>query len=129
MKTSLFGHLRPKYGEYAEKILALIKDNNPALVISREPALIDTEILYAIYEEMALHLSDVVLRRTGFGNTSCPSRSKLEAIADVMAKALGWSSKQKDDEICNVLKCYHPLPVSATANSPTNTETIANFTN
>jgi glycerol-3-phosphate dehydrogenase len=123
-------YLESKYGEHSVKVSKYItEDKTSASLISRKPKLITAEVLYAMREEMALHLSDVVFRRTGFGNVACPSRSKLEALTDIMAQELGWSSKQKADEIFNVLKSYHPLPVPTTTYSSTKTEAIANFNN
>lgn len=130
MSPDLAGYLESKYGEHFTKVSKYIAENKTAgLWISREPKLIAAEVLYAIREEMALHLSDVVFRRTGFGNVACPSRKNLEALTDIMAQELGWSSKQKADEIFNVLKSYHPLPVPATTYSSTGKEAIADSNN
>jgi glycerol-3-phosphate dehydrogenase len=127
---SLAAYLTAKYGACAARIEAYIAGGHGlARWISREPKLIAAEVLYAIREEMALHLSDVVFRRTGFGNVACPSRKNLEALTDIMAKELGWTSKQKVDEIFNVFKSYHPLPVPATIRSSTGKEADANFDN
>jgi glycerol-3-phosphate dehydrogenase len=113
LSPDLVAHLESKYGKYSPKISRYItEDLRSDPWISRKPSLIKAEVLYAMKEEMALHLSDVVLRRCAFGNAECPSRSKLEAVADIMGKELKWSSKQKAGEIGDVLKCYHPLSLS-----------------
>jgi glycerol-3-phosphate dehydrogenase len=45
---------------------------------------------HAVGEEMALHLSDVVLRRTDLGTAGPPAEADVEAAATAMASALGW---------------------------------------
>ena len=45
---------------------------------------------HAVREEMALRLSDVVLRRTDLGTGGPPSPADLDAAARAMAAALGW---------------------------------------
>jgi glycerol-3-phosphate dehydrogenase len=44
----------------------------------------------AVQEEMAIRLTDVVLRRTDLGTGGPPSPMDLEAAARTMAEALGW---------------------------------------
>jgi glycerol-3-phosphate dehydrogenase len=45
---------------------------------------------HAVREEMAIRLSDVVLRRTDLGTGGPPSPADLEAAARAMAEALAW---------------------------------------
>lgn len=128
LTLDLIAHLKSKHGENSTKILNYITGNKTTqLWISKEPKLTTAEVLYAIREEMALHLSDVVFRRTGFGSAACPSRLKLESLADIMGGELKWNPQQKAEEISNVLKCYHPLTVSMPAYSPIETETGEKF--
>lgn len=48
----------------------------------------------AVREEMAVHLTDVVLRRTAFGTAGPPAPEELEAAASAMAAALGWDQRK-----------------------------------
>ena len=50
------------------------------------------QIVYAVREEMAQRLGDVVLRRTELGTLRHPGMEALKACADLMAEALGWDS-------------------------------------
>ena len=126
----LVAYLKSKYGKYAVRIQKYImEDNSLATWISNEPPLLSAEILYAIREEMAIRLSDVVFRRTGFGNAACPSRSNLEALADIMALELGWDLKQKTDELKSVFRSYHPLIVPENSPKIEEPNHFANFTN
>jgi len=106
----LQGYLRSKYGRYADRIQNhIVEDEDLASWVSREPPLLSGEIRHAIQDEMAIRLSDVVFRRTGFGNAGCPSRARLEAVAHIMARELGWNDKERSDELESVVRSYHPL--------------------
>lgn len=48
----------------------------------------------AVREEMAVHLTDVVLRRTALGTAGPPAPEELEAAASAMAAALGWDERR-----------------------------------
>ena len=58
---------------------------------------------------MACTLKDVVLRRTGMGMLKCPSYESIYAVANIVAKELGWSEERKDLEINELLEVYSPL--------------------
>ncbi len=46
---------------------------------------------FAIREEAALTLEDIVMRRTGIGQLGNPGNDALEQIADIAVDELGWS--------------------------------------
>ena len=46
--------------------------------------------LAAVREEMAIHLADVVLRRTDLGTAGPPEKGALDEAARAMASVLGW---------------------------------------
>ena len=48
----------------------------------------------AVREEMAIHLGDVVLRRTDLGTAGPPPEPDLEAAAAAMASVLGWDERK-----------------------------------
>ncbi|HEY1630881.1 MAG TPA: glycerol-3-phosphate dehydrogenase/oxidase [Rhizomicrobium sp.] len=60
---------------------------------------IAAQVLFAVREEMAMTLSDVVLRRTGIGQLGDPGTAALEATATLMADELGWDAARKAREI------------------------------
>ena len=60
---------------------------------------IEEQTRLAVREEMAVRLSDVILRRLEVGTLGCPARGVLESAANAMAEELGWSSADKDEEI------------------------------
>ena len=70
------------------------------------------EVTHAVEAEMALHLDDVVLRRTDLGSGAHPGRAALEAAADAMGTALGWTGEQRARELAatsQVLTQHHAL--------------------
>jgi glycerol-3-phosphate dehydrogenase len=53
----------------------------------------------ATQDEMAVSLSDMLLRRTGIGTSHCQGLDCAEAIGQRMAELLGWTSRRLDAEL------------------------------
>ena len=64
------------------------------------------EIRRAVRQEMALKLSDALLRRTEAGAGGHPGRDALQAAAVVMGAELGWAPARVDEEIAEVESRY-----------------------
>jgi glycerol-3-phosphate dehydrogenase len=64
------------------------------------------QIAFALTEEMALTLEDVVMRRTGLGQFGRPGREVLEKVAGQMAAHLGWNESRKATEIASLNRIY-----------------------
>jgi glycerol-3-phosphate dehydrogenase len=60
---------------------------------------IAAQVVFAIREEMALHLSDVVMRRTCLGQIGTPPSAALDSASRIMAAELGWSEDRRNSEI------------------------------
>jgi glycerol-3-phosphate dehydrogenase len=56
------------------------------------------QTLRAVRDEMAMHLADVVLRRTDLGTAGPPAPPDLEAAARAMATTLGWDERKASTE-------------------------------
>jgi glycerol-3-phosphate dehydrogenase len=52
-------------------------------------------------QEWALHLEDVMLRRTGWHHYFRDARSKAERVAEWMAQFAGWTEAQRKEELQN----------------------------
>lgn len=52
----------------------------------------------AVRQEMALTLSDAVLRRLDLGTAGAPSEADLSGVRAVMAAELGWSAERQEHE-------------------------------
>ncbi len=57
------------------------------------------EVSHATDSEMAIHLADVVLRRTNLGSAEHPGRLALEQAAAEMQRVAGWSEQRRQQEI------------------------------
>ncbi len=92
------------YGVRAARVLALA-ENDPELKtplssdVSVETALIGAEVIWAIREEMAETLSDVLLRRTMAGYGPKNALDVAEAAAEVAVKHCGWDSERAEREV------------------------------
>jgi glycerol-3-phosphate dehydrogenase len=65
------------------------------------------EVVYAVTSEMAMRLSDVLLRRTDAGTRGHPGRDAVETAADLMAERLGWTPDRRADEMARFEHTYH----------------------
>src|SRR5688572_4249282 len=57
------------------------------------------QLHHAVREEMAVSLQDVLIRRTGIGQSLCQGLDCAEAIGRRMAEVAGWSSRRLDAEL------------------------------
>ena len=57
------------------------------------------EVVHAVRNEMALHLSDVVFRRSDLGTIGHPGMAGLRVAAGLMGDELGWNPDQRRAEI------------------------------
>ncbi len=98
-------HVLDRYGSMIRDVL------EPGLA---DPALLETvpgapdyllaEIHYAVTHEGALHLEDVLTRRTRI-SIEYPHRGveSAAAVADLIAVVLGWSDTERDTEVANYI--------------------------
>lgn len=92
------------YGVRAPQVLALAKDE-PELAtplspdVSVETALIGAEVIWAIREEMAQTLSDVILRRTMVGYGPDNALNVVEAAAEIAVKHCGWDKERAERDV------------------------------
>jgi glycerol-3-phosphate dehydrogenase len=63
---------------------------------------IKAEVAYAVDEEKAQKLADVVFRRTDLGAGGYPGKPALRTCVDIMASKLGWNQERIKDELAEV---------------------------
>lgn len=104
-------YLLSRYGERAGRVWRHVAVNEATerWWLTRQPELLQAEVLYFIHEESALTLADVVLRRTGLGTLQCPAPAVLDTVARAMAAELGWREERVSQEIQQVFSAYAPL--------------------
>ena len=57
------------------------------------------QALYAVKNEMARTLTDILLRRTGIGTLGNPGSKVLETVVQIAARELKWDTARVDSEL------------------------------
>ena len=57
------------------------------------------QVVYAVREEMAFTMKDIILRRTGIGTPGYPGAEVIEKVAAIAAGELGWDDDRRATEI------------------------------
>lgn len=94
-------HLLNRYGSMVHEVLTL-GDRRPELLkpVPESPGYLQAEIVYACEYEGALHLEDVLTRRTRI-SIEYPHRGvdSADAVARLMAESLGWDEQRIAREV------------------------------
>jgi glycerol-3-phosphate dehydrogenase len=100
-------HLITKHAEAAAEILQLTH-TRPDLrdTLGPNTPTLGAEIVHVIRNEQAVHLTDIVIRRTGLGALEQPEETPLQTAATIAATELGWSAQQTMAEIDSVREFY-----------------------
>jgi glycerol-3-phosphate dehydrogenase len=87
------------YGTRAAGVAA-IAAVDPALaeVIDQETGAVAAEVVFAVRDEMAATLADVVARRSMLGLSADLGVGTLDAVASVAEKHAGWSAERASDD-------------------------------
>ncbi|MFN8383605.1 MAG: glycerol-3-phosphate dehydrogenase/oxidase [Anaerolineales bacterium] len=97
--------LYDRYGTRTEAVATFI--NRDAAVdepLKTLPEYTRREIAFLAQSEKAIHLDDVLLRRTMLAMLGRLTKSNVEEIADAMGAAIGWSVEQKNAEVERTLR-------------------------
>jgi glycerol-3-phosphate dehydrogenase len=101
LRTAQVEHLLNRYGSLIEELLELVEDR-PDLKepLRSAPEYLKVEALYAVTHEGALHLDDILARRTRISiETWDRGVSAAEEVAHLVAPALGWNDATIEREI------------------------------
>ena len=100
-------HLVYHYGSDYKRILDYGKERPDALEKVRgSKDVIRAEVVHAVREEMAVRLTDVVLRRTDLGSAGYPGDEAVKACSDIMARELGWDRERVAGEAETLKNVY-----------------------
>ena len=93
-------HLLDRYGTLAQEVLGLIKvDPGLSRPLAEGHPYLRAEVAYAVSHEGALHLEDVLMRRTRLFIESADSGVSAAAdVAAIMGRLLGWSRRRRGAE-------------------------------
>ena len=97
------------YGTSYRDVLSLI-DRDPALEapLSSTCPVTHAEVVYSARAEMAMRLSDALLRRTDAGSAAFPGTDAVAAAAAIMARECGWDISRTAREVDAVRARYPP---------------------
>ena len=100
-------HLITLYAEGAAEIIRLVHER-PELgePLAADTATIQAEVVYTIQREMAVRLTDVLVRRTELGSAGEPSSDAVRTAARIAQSELGWDNARTADEIAEVTRFY-----------------------
>jgi glycerol-3-phosphate dehydrogenase len=92
-----------RYGSCVEDLLALIAgDERLAAPVDGAPDYLQAEVVYACTHEGALHVEDVLDRRTRISfETRHRGADSAPCVARLMAAALGWDEEQAEREVAH----------------------------
>jgi glycerol-3-phosphate dehydrogenase len=98
--ATLVEHLMRVYGSRYARVLQYVRANRELLAPlgTRYPDVM-AQVLYAVDEEDARTLADVVLRRLTIGLSAERGRDVAEPVADILAQHLQWDDHRKRQEL------------------------------
>lgn len=98
-------HLLRRYGTLTDELLDLVREK-PELgePLEGAPEYLRVEAYYAALAEGALHLDDILTRRTRISiETFDRGQSAARHVAELVAPVLGWDQATVDDEVTHYL--------------------------
>jgi len=67
------------------------------------------QVIHAVRHEMALHLEDVIFRRTGLGTLGHPGSAVISKAAELMARELEWDETTLAREIAETTRAFETV--------------------
>jgi glycerol-3-phosphate dehydrogenase len=100
-------HLTARYAEGAAAMVRMMKERKDWMEpVAAGCPTTGVEVVHAIRHEMAVRLSDIVIRRSGLGAAGHPGREAVAACAAIAATELGWDQDRAQEETRNVDAFY-----------------------
>ena len=102
--------LSRSYGTEFDEIFALAEENKELKEVLNADGENLAQVIFAIRNEMARTLPDIMLRRTGLALLGHPGKEILNKIANIAAKELSWDNQKLTEEI-NKMEEILKIPV------------------
>ncbi|MFO7568590.1 MAG: glycerol-3-phosphate dehydrogenase/oxidase [Smithellaceae bacterium] len=96
-------YLSRHYGTQYPDVIALAHTDKALAETLNKDGEILAQVVYAVRQEMARTLSDVVLRRTGIATLGNPGEAVLRKVSAIVANELHWSRNQTEEEISSTI--------------------------
>lgn len=107
LSTAELESLVYNYGINYEDVLSLMEQDSQTGDLTPTEKMISAQIRYALANEMAIKLSDIVLRRTELGSAGYPGDDVVALCAKAMATELGWDIDKTQGEIEELQSIYN----------------------
>ncbi len=104
--ASTINYLARIYGTELGLVMDIARNNARYAEPLNEDGEMLAQVIYAVKNEMARTLTDIILRRTGIGTLGNPGAGPIEAVAEIAARELNWNSARTDRElqtVCDIL--------------------------
>jgi glycerol-3-phosphate dehydrogenase len=99
-------YLSRVYGTEIDSLMSIAdKDKSLTAPLTTEGEIM-AQVVYAIENEMAIKLTDILFRRTGLGTLGHPGKDALKKIADTAGSILGWDQDRKNSELLEAEKLF-----------------------
>ena len=108
-------HLADHYGTAASLVHGHCTSYPDEAPLDRDCPYTRGEIDFLSRNEFVVHLSDVVLRRTGLAITGALDAGNLAAVVETMRPVLGWSADaaaREEEILLAELQTYHSVPAA-----------------
>jgi glycerol-3-phosphate dehydrogenase len=96
-------HMLDHYGSKARTVLQACNEFPDDSAISDNCPYSVGEITYLIQSERAVHLADVIMRRTALAITGKISSEMISQIAAIAAKCLNWDVARREQEVASLI--------------------------
>ena len=103
LNATTLEYLARNYGTEYKKIVKLALTDKALSEKLNEDGEILAQVVYAVCNEMARTLSDIVMRRTGIGTLGHPGEHVLRKVAALAARELQWTPERVEQEIANTV--------------------------
>lgn len=107
IEPQVLKNLLRSYGSSIDRLMGYAeRDASLCELITGTTECIKAQIVYAVRDEFAQRLTDVVVRRIGVGGLGRPGDATIACCADVMAAETVWSPEQKAMHVREVEDYY-----------------------
>jgi glycerol-3-phosphate dehydrogenase len=115
--ASSIGHLVRSYGTELEAVVdTTLEGRSLCAPLAADRDNLEAEVVFAARHEMAVHLEDVLFRRTGLATIGHPGHAGIRRAAVLMGSVLGWTPAERERQIAAVearLAAHFALPPDA----------------
>jgi glycerol-3-phosphate dehydrogenase len=103
LRASVVEALVSNHGSEYRKVLTSVAEGQVLGDTLPDSDTMAAEVIHAVRDEMAVRLGDVVFRRTDLGSAGHPGLASIEAAANLMARELGWTATETQQEVDDTL--------------------------